>query len=120
MKAPKREAKVTGSDYLDLSLRIRDDGGPTYAALALIGDPYARGDRVRQLLYLGLMAERGLIGAGTLPVPPLAPAAPAAPNEQQQRAPSAAAAEHPDDTLFEMDDLAAIFGGHQNVLVHGA
>lgn len=116
-KAPKREAKVT-ADYIDLSLRIRDDGGPTYSALASIGDPYARGDRVRQLLYLGLIAERGPIGAGIPHMPPLAPPVPAAPSEQQQRAPSPAIPELPNNTLFDGDDLAAIFGSH-NVEAQG-
>lgn len=105
---------MTGANYIDLSLRIRDDGGPTYSALASIGDAYARGDRVRQLIYLGLMAERGLIGVGTLPMAHLtAPASSSvASSERQRRDPSLANAEPPDDTLFNVDDLAAIFGGH--------
>lgn len=106
--------------YIDLSLRIRDDGGPTYAALASIGDVYARGDRVRQLLYLGLMVERVVIRTGVPPVAHLAEPAPAAPREQHRRDTFPVAATTPNDTLFDVDDLTAIFGSHQSAQAQGA
>lgn len=107
-----RKADNSG-DYIDLSLRLRNDGGPVYAVLSAISDGYARGDRARHLLSLGLMVERTSFAPLPVPTPSLplvearvspvmpSPTVPATSSKMEE--PVAG----PD---FEPDDLSAIFG----------
>lgn len=109
------KTKNAPSAYLDLNLRIRDDGGPVFAVLSTIADPYARGDRVRQWLSLGLLLERG----GMLPMNTHFPTGGMPPVAKEQALGSPAAMlptstppspEAASATDFEPDDLSAIFG----------
>lgn len=109
----KRSRGETAVEHIDLCIRIRDDGGPTYAELVAIGNSYARGDRVRQLLYLGLMAERGLIGGGSLHATHVARPAPAPAPVVRPRDTTPFGPGAPAEMVFEADDLAAIFGDPQ-------
>lgn len=105
-------AKARSTEFIDLNLRIKNDGGPMFAFLSSIEDPYARGDRVRQLIYLGMLAERGMVGAAFSQQPVSLPMAPsAAPVSRPAR--KAVDTEAPSETAplqFEADDLSAIFG----------
>ena len=100
--------------FIDLNLRIKQDGGPLYGFLQGIENPHARGDRVRQLLYLGLLVERGAgmgILAGMPPVAasPIVPASPAP--DKKASTPKQPASSTADEVLqFQADDLSAIFG----------
>ena len=100
--------------FIDLNLRIKQDGGPLYGFLQGIENPHARGDRVRQLLYLGLLVERGAgmgILAGMQPVS-ATPITPTSPTPDKKAAPPRQPdASSPDEVLqFQADDLSAIFG----------
>lgn len=105
-------AKARSTEFIDLNLRIKNDGGPMFAFLSSIEDPYARGDRVRQLIYLGMLAERGMVGAAFSQQPVSLPMAPSAgPVSRPVR--KAVETEAPSETTplqFEADDLSAIFG----------
>lgn len=98
-----------GMGHIDLNIRIKDDGGPLYNALAGIKNSHARGERVRQLMYVGVLIEGGAfrgmqVGAATMaPIPPTVPlpASPAA--VSQIEAPATPA-------LYDADDLVAVFG----------
>ena len=100
-------------DAIDLTLRIRNDGGPLFSFLAAIEDAHARGDRIRQLLYLGLLREREITGAGdsvehsggvAVSVPANKPTAkPRSFAEKNRHATTNS------EPTFEADDLAAIF-----------
>jgi len=100
--------------FIDLNLRIKQDGGPLYGFLQGIENPHARGDRVRQLLYLGLLVERGagignLAGMPAVAASPIVPASPTP--EKKASAPKQPDASNPDEVLqFQADDLSAIFG----------
>lgn len=106
-------AKSRSTEFIDLNLRIKNDGGPMFAFLSLIEDPYARGDRVRQLIYLGMLAERGMLGMAfaqqpaPLPMPPSS-ASPVSRPIAKEVEPQAASEVVP--LQFEADDLSAIFG----------
>jgi hypothetical protein len=101
--------------FIDLNLRIKQDGGPLYGFLQGIENPHARGDRVRQLLYLGLLVERGA-GIGNLAGMPPVAASPITPTssptpEKKASASKQPDASSPDEVLqFQADDLSAIFG----------
>jgi len=111
-------ARKKPSGYIDLNLRIKDDGGPMFAFLQSIEDPYARGDRVRQLLYLGILAERGMVGGGMPPasvMPQVGAAIPSPPSRKAEavvkpQATEASGATAGEALQFEADDLSAIFG----------
>lgn len=111
----KRESSATktrSTEFIDLNLRIKNDGGPMFAYLSSIEDPYARGDRVRQLIYLGILAERGMVGAVFSQPPassPIAPLAAPASGPYPKSAESPAPVES-EPLRFEADDLSAIFG----------
>lgn len=116
---PKKEGALTkattrakGMKGIDLNLRIKNDGGPLFSYLVAIEDAHVRGDRIRQLLYLGLLRERELTGGGALssgqgavaiaPVRAASTEIPLAPKDNS----------HPttnSEPAFEADDLAAIF-----------
>lgn len=105
-------AKTRSTEFIDLNLRIKNDGGPMFAFLSSIEDPYARGDRVRQLIYLGMLAERGMVGMAFSQQPPSSSMAPSAPPVSKP-APKVAETEAPSESTplqFEADDLSAIFG----------
>jgi len=100
--------------FIDLNLRIKQDGGPLFSFLQGIEDPYARGDRVRQLLYLGLLTERGagvslFPGTAAMPTTATAPASPA-PDKAQPSAKASEAKPAAEPIQFAADDLASIFG----------
>lgn len=57
-KQPAALKKRTTGHHIDISIRLKDDGGPLFAHICSITDPYARTERMRQLSYGGLMAER--------------------------------------------------------------
>lgn len=104
--------KSRSTEFIDLNLRIKNDGGPMFAFLSSISDPYARGDRVRQLIYLGMLAERGMVGMAFAqqpapsPIPPSStPGSRPVTKEVEPQAPSEVA-----PLQFEADDLSAIFG----------
>lgn len=103
-------ARKPQTEFIDIKLRIKNDGGPMFAFLSSIQDPYARGDRLRQLAYLGMLAERGVMGfphaitARTVSSPPRE-AAPVSSSDVQVGADSTSV-----ETLFEPGDLATIFG----------
>ena len=112
------KTKNASSAYLDLNLRIRDDGGPVFAVLSTIADPYARGDRVRQWLCMGLMLERGGMLPPSMPFP--VGGMPSVAREQalDSQVPMLPAATPPLPEAasamdFEPDDLSAIFGTHR-------
>ena len=100
--------------FIDLNLRIKQDGGPLYGFLQGIENPHARGDRVRHLLYLGLLVERGagignLAGMPAVAVSPIVPTSPTP--EKKASASKQPDASSPDEVLqFQADDLSAIFG----------
>ena len=100
--------------FIDLNLRIKQDGGPLYGFLQGIENPHARGDRVRQLLYLGLLVERGagignLAGMPPVAATPITPTSPAP--DKKAGTPKQPASSTPDEVLqFQADDLSAIFG----------
>ena len=100
--------------FIDLNLRIKQDGGPLYGFLQGIENPHARGDRVRQLLYLGLLVERGagignLAGMPAVAASPIVPASPAP--DKKAGTPKQPASSTADEVLqFQADDLSAIFG----------
>lgn len=107
-------AKTRSTEFIDLNLRIKNDGGPMFAFLSSIEDPYARGDRVRQLIYLGMLAERGMVGAVFSQQPASIPMAPLV-ESVSKAAPKSSAKEVPSESTevplkFEADDLSAIFG----------
>ena len=47
-------------ESIDLALRFKNDGGPVFEFLSSLTNSHMRGERVRQLLYLGLMRESEL------------------------------------------------------------
>lgn len=109
-RAPKKKDAPT--EHIDLNLRIKNDGGPVFTFLSGIPDPYARGDRVRQLLYAGLMLERGMVGvapsfprADVAPVPP-----PVVKAGTETSSASTSGGDVIAETVFEAGDLLAIFG----------
>ena len=52
-----KPGKRNNGRCMELSLKIHDDGGPVFSSLAAIKDAHIRCDRIRQLLYHGLMHE---------------------------------------------------------------
>ena len=104
----------TDSPCINLKLRFKQDGGPLFSYLQSIEDPYARGERIRQLAYIGMLAERGILGGGSplgFAVPKEA-AVPASPTpDKKAGTPKEPDAANPGEVLqFQADDLSAIFG----------
>ncbi|HSG22477.1 MAG TPA: hypothetical protein VLA64_05905 [Azonexus sp.] len=60
------DIRQNGQPHIDLRLRIFNDGGPVYQLLAAVGDSSHHNDRVRNLAYLGVLAE-GARFAGVQP-----------------------------------------------------
>lgn len=100
-------------EAMDLTIRIRNDGGPLFSFLAAIEDAHARGDRIRQLLYLGLLREKELTGgsdshkasgvvAGFVPSNAATPEVPSGAEKKRHQTTNT-------EPAFEADDLAAIF-----------
>lgn len=113
---PRKNATAASKSegFLDLTLRIRNDGGPVYKCLAGIKDSHLRGDRVRQLLYFGLMREHELMRdvhsrngsaergqEGTL----------AEVTGKNTPLPSPAPMPAANEVIFAAEDLASVFGG---------
>lgn len=113
VKKQAAKAKTPEKGVLDLCIRLRDDGGPLFSAMAAIGDSHLRADRVRQLLYLGLLKELEITAPVRHNTPP-AVTAPLAPRNQEARQVEVAAEGQSEAgvgaTTFHAEDLAAVFG----------
>ena len=113
VKKQAAKAKTPEKGVLDLCIRLRDDGGPLFSAMAAIGDSHLRADRVRQLLYLGLLKELEITAPVRHNTPP-AVNEPIAPRNQEVRPVEVAAEGQSEDgvgtTTFHAEDLAAVFG----------
>ncbi len=113
VKKQAAKAKTPEKGVLDLCIRLRDDGGPLFSAMAAIGDSHLRADRVRQLLYLGLLKELEITAPVRHNTPP-AVTEPLAPRNQEARQVEVAAEGHSEAgvgaTTFHAEDLAAVFG----------
>ena len=102
------------TDSINLALRFKNDGGPIFQFLSEHTNSHIRGERVRQLLYLGLLREKELTGpAMAVPAPIRLEAAEPAKRsnghavvevEQPQASDEAA------DLKIHADDLGQIFG----------
>ncbi len=112
---PRKKNSTEKSGLIDINLRFRNDGGVVYAALSGIEDSYARGDRVRQWLYLGLLTEQRIVN-GHLSTHTVVgggggdagrSVGKSAKGKQVQEESSAEKADMPQ---FEAEDLTAIFG----------
>lgn len=77
--ARKAPARKNSDESITIGLKIRNDGGPLFSTLATIKDAHIRCDRVRQLIYLGLMRETELVRPApvmmSVPFAPLSPTA---------------------------------------------
>ncbi|MBA4078744.1 MAG: hypothetical protein C0508_27195 [Cyanobacteria bacterium PR.023] len=104
----------TDSPCINLKLRFKQDGGPLFSYLQSIEDPYARGERIRQLAYIGMLAERGILGGGAplgfaVSKEAAVPTSPAP--DKKAGTPKQPASSTADEVLqFQADDLSAIFG----------
>lgn len=100
-------------EAMDLTIRIRNDGGPLFSFLAAIEDAHARGDRIRQLLYLGLLREREITGVHDSVAHSGGVSASVSAHTPIAKSPSVAEknrhATTSNEPAFEADDLAAIF-----------
>lgn len=111
-----RRADEGASGHIDITLRFNDDGGLVYEAISRITAPYVRAERVRQLIYAGLLAERGLVpqpqSAGRLASNegPIQTEQPARSNKAQVATPVTLEAAPVNDPTFAADDLVAVFG----------
>ncbi len=113
-RTAKTETKAKGSDadFLDLRIRLSDDGGPLFRALMQLGNSHVRGERVRQLMYLGFIRELEL--SVRTPdfhtVPPLARVMQGQASMSGAQRAGEQAAEPPLGASFDAGDLAAVFG----------
>lgn len=107
---PRRSTRNGGHEagHIELTIRVKDDGGPLYHALAGIPNPHARGDRVRQLLYLGVLVESGAFRG--IPMGGLASPQQSAQPLPAPVVPPVAAPEPVVSERYDADDLAAVFG----------
>ena len=114
-KGAQRRVADDAGENIDITLRFKKDGGIVYQAISGITSPYARAERLRQLVYAGLLAERGVSAS----VQVLAPAAPTGTGEVSPVHESSAAAPVDAEPVavgddasprFVEDDLMAVFG----------
>ena len=109
-KASAREA----IESIDLALRFKNDGGPVFRFLSEQKNSLTRCERVRQLLYLGLLREKELTNPATVasaPMPSDAPVIAHGPRGKKSSegdkptSPDSAA-----DFQIHAEDLGEIFG----------
>ena len=67
----KKAATPDEIESIDLALRFKNDGGPLYRFLAEQKNFLTRCERVRQLMYLGLLCEQGLTRSTMVTVTPI-------------------------------------------------
>lgn len=114
--ADRSNQKATGSAIpcINLKLRIKQDGGPLFSYLQSIDDPYARGERMRQLAHIGLLTERGILGGispfGSSSAKGEMVSSLPAPTKAQPSATASEAKPAAEPIQFAADDLASIFG----------
>lgn len=110
----KASASQESIESLMIGLRIHNDGGPLFESLTAIRSAHIRCDRVRQLLYLGLMREKELLRPSA-PVMLNAALMPASPTANQPVAvpvaANAATKEVEPQVKFNANDLNEWFGG---------
>lgn len=58
-----RDTEPVGDKPLDLSIRLFSDGGPLFCQLKAIQNSTSRSTRATQLMYLGLLVEKGGIAS---------------------------------------------------------
>lgn len=102
-------------ESIDLALRFKNDGGPVFAFLSSQKNSHMRGERVRQLLYLGLLREGELrgqaVGASTsAPTPDGQAAVPMSKGVQTLDVKQATESGSGTDFIIHADDLGEIFG----------
>ncbi len=105
-------ARNTAGASLDLRIRLSDDGGPLFRALMQLGNAHVRGERVRQLMYLGFIRELELsVRSADSLVAPLPSRTTAVQVSAQLTRPSDLEASGASvGTKFDSGDLAAVFG----------
>lgn len=118
MKRGTKKTETSGqgaeASPINMQLRIANDGGPLHAYLASLDNAHYRAERFRQLAYLGLMAERRVFS--DTPVAPVMtgamvqPASKAVETKPSEAPPPTTGPDHVD---FDMDDVAAVFGGSE-------
>lgn len=107
---------ATGASFIDITLRFKNDGGILFDALSRISAPYARAERVRQLMYAGLLTERGLSDrASQIQSPPDSMQGNGSTVPQKEIEPEKVLSQAPDgaknaQAVFKNDDLLAVFG----------
>ena len=113
-KTEKTEATARSNDgaSLDLRIRLSDDGGPLFRALMQLGNAHVRGERVRQLMYLGFIRELELSvrSADSLAAPLPSRITAVQPSAQLTRPSDLEASGASVGTEFDSGDLAAVFG----------
>ena len=118
-KGIQRRTDDAAGEHIDITLRFKKDGGIVYNAISGISSPYARAERLRQLVYAGLLAERGVSAS----VHVLAPTVAVEVGEEPVRQESAAhdrtatapvATTNDASPRFAADDLMAVFGVDEN------
>lgn len=99
---------------ITLSLLFKDDGGPLFHFLAEHKNPHMRGERIRQLMYLGLLREKELTRSTTVAVTPILPENAVPVRASELDASFEIGEEHRSegrgDVRFHADDLAEFFG----------
>ena len=105
-------------ESIDLALRFKNDGGPVFEFLASLKNSHMRGERVRQLLYLGLLHEgelrRQSVGP-TMPVRTLKgqpQEGQITKSEQEPDAKQAQGSGGADELTIHASDLCEIFGAY--------
>jgi hypothetical protein len=112
---PRAENAV--GDHIDITLRFNQDGGIVFQAISRIASPYARAERLRQLVYAGLLVERGI--SAPMQVSSAAVKTGDVSLESRVLVPdhgTAAPVANTDDAspTFATDDLMAVFGTGEN------
>ena len=113
-KTTKTDTKAGSNESASLDLRIRlsDDGGPLFRALMQLGNSHVRGERVRQLMYLGFIRELELsvrsVDVALTPLPSRTAHAQSASSSPKPIV--LEVVEEPAGTVFDAGDLTAVFG----------
>lgn len=102
------------TESIDLALRFKNDGGPVFQFLSEYTNSHIRGERVRQLLYLGLLRERELTGPATVATAPIrleaAEPAKSSNGNEVVEAEKPQASDEAADLTIHADDLDQLFG----------
>ena len=110
----KKQNTDNAIESIDLALRFKNDGGPVFQFLSEHRNSHVRGERVRQLLYLGLLREKELTGSASFATAPIRPEGlepekgsngPAVMGVEKQNP-----ADETGDLKIPADDLDQIFG----------